>query len=488
MEPFIPLAIAIVAVIATLFIIAYAHYTKFEKIKQLSGTDAGISVAVEAHQLDTLNWDASWYRHSADFIKTERDEELDTNVPYYLMMEDIHRHMQKIKFKKVRSSTEQYDDANEIWVGELFKTHVSVRLQYSSTHESFVEWEPQKDKGYYLCSMQVVNPTPEACAEFLLTKFQTDYRRAYREKQQVTESTSVYEFVVNPFDNTYNFRRRNTQQLFKYGRVLVECPKMFKHVEWEFDGEKQEGFDGEAVARLIEYCAVNSPRVNGGILFGKPGTGKTSFLNALAFMLGKNSDLKVILVSGPTMSDPVKMTALATRLADEKEKGANPVIMINEGDSLMRIDQNGKKTPISEILMNLMDLYPCYISCNCEKDEIHEAFYREGRGSFLFYVGNMNQEQLVPVNDYIKKVAEEEESLVFIHKQFNSTPTLAQLFSQLKPAGWEEFKAKLKSNFAVKAVIEPVGTETPSLQVAHQQFQSAKDKLQKFRNKNKGNF
>ena len=486
MEPFIPLALAIVAVIVVLFIIAYAHYTKFEKIKQLSGTDAGISVAVEAHQLNTLSWDASSYRHSADFIWTERDEELDTNVPYYLMMEDIHRHLEKLKFKKVRSAIEQYDDSYEVWVGELFKTHVSLRLQYNSTYESFVDWEPQKDKGYYLNSLQVVNPSPEACAELLMSKFQANYRRAYREKQQVTESTSVYEFVVNPFDNTYNLRRRNTQQLFKYGRVLVECPKMFKHVEWEFDGEKQEGFDGEAVARLIEYCAVNSPRVNGGILFGKPGTGKTSFLNALAFMLGKNSDLKVILVSGPTMSDPVKMTALATRLADEKEKGANPVIMINEGDSLMKLDENGEKTAISEILMDLMDKYPCYISCNREKSKIHEAFYREGRGSFLFYVGSLTEAQVEPVNTYVQKIAEEEESLVFIKKQFDSAPTLAQLFSQLKPTGWEEFKAKLKGNFTVKAASEPVA-EIPSLAVAHQQHQTAMNNLKKFRNKNRKN-
>jgi hypothetical protein len=481
------IALGVVMLLSIIMIVMYAHYIRTEKIKQLSGTETGLSVAVEANQLDTLTWDASVYRHNTDFIKSEHDEELDTNVPYYLMMEDIHKHMEKLKFKKVRSSTEQYDDANEIWAGELFRTHVSVRLQYSCTHESFVDWEPQKDKGYYLCNIQVVNPSPEACAEALLSKFQTDYRRAHREKQQVSESTSVYEFVVNPFDSTYNLRRRSTQMLFKYGRVFSECAEMFKHIQWEFDGEVQEGFDGKEVADLISYCARRSPRVNGGILFGKPGTGKTSFLNALAFMLGKSSELKVIMVSGPTMADPVKMTALATRLADEKEKGTNPVIMINEGDSLMRIDQNGKKTPISEILMNLMDLYPCYISCNCEKDEIHEAFYREGRGSFLFYVGNMNQDQLVPVNAYIKKVAEEEESLVFIHKQFNPTPTLAQLFSQLKPAGWEEFKAKLKGNFAVKAVSEAVA-EVPSLEIGYQQHQVGKNNLQKFRNRNKGKF
>lgn len=444
-------------------IVAYSHYNKTEKIKQLSGTNADISIAVEAHQLETLTWDASSYRHNADFIKSERDEELDTNVPFYLMMEDVHKHMEKLKFKKVRSAIEQYDDGYEVWIGELFKTHVSVRLQYGSTHESFVDWEPQKDKGYYLNSLQVVNPSPEACAELLMSKFQTDYRRAYREKQQVSETTSVYEFVVNPFDNTYNLRRRNTQQLFKYGRVLIECPEMFKHIDWEFDGEKQEGFDGEAVARLIEYCAVNSPRVNGGILFGKPGTGKTSFLNALAFMLGKNSQLKVILVSGPTMSDPIKMTALATRLADLKEKGENPVIMINEGDSLMKLDENGEKTAISEILMDLMDKYPCYISCNREKSKIHEAFYREGRGSFLFYVGSLTETQIEPVNTYVQKIAEEEESLVFIKKHFDSAPTLAQLFSQLKPTGWEEFKAKLKGNFSsVKsASSQPTATEAP---------------------------
>lgn len=478
------IALGVVILLTLVMIIMYAHYIRTEKIKQLSGTDVSLSVAVEANQLSTLTWDANAYRHNANFIKTERDEELDCQVPSYLMMEDIHKHMEKLTFKKVRSNIEQYDDASEVWVGELFKTHVSVRLQYSSTYEGFVDWEPAKDKRYYLCSLQVVNASPEACAELLLTKFQTDYRRAIREKQKVSKSTSVYEFVVNPFDSTYNLRSRSTQQLFKYGRVLTECTPMFEHIQWEFDGEKQENFDGKAVADLISYVARRSPRVNGGILFGKPGTGKTSFLNALAFMLGKSSELKVIMVSGPTMADPVKMTALATRLADEKEKGANPVIMINEGDSLMRIDQNGHKTPISEILMNLMDLYPCYISCNCEKNEIHEAFYREGRGSFLFYVGNLTESQIVPVNNYIKKVAEEEESLVFIYKKFDSTPTLAQLFSQLKPAGWEEFKANLKKEFSsVKAEEVPLSTG-PSLAVAQQQFQTAKDKLKKFRNRN----
>lgn len=486
MELFIPAAI-VVGLFAILFIVTYLNYVKLEKIKQLSGTNNDLSTAVEAHQLDTLTWDANVYRHNYDFIKTEFDPEIDGFMPYYLMMEDVHVHMDKLGFKKVRSLKDQGDDTYELWIGTLPKKgHVSLKLTYSNTHEAFVGWEPKEDNSFYLHALQVVNPEPESVAKLLMDKFSDNWRKAIREKQKVSESTSVYEFVVSPFDSTYNFRRRSTQLLFKYGRVLTECPALFKHIEWEFDGERQEFFDGKAVAELISYCAQNSPRVNGGILFGKPGTGKTSFLNALAFMLGKQSDLKVILVSGPTMADPAKMTALSTKLADEKENGSNPVLMINEGDSLMRVDRDGKKTAISEILMDLMDKYPSFISCNCEKSEIHEAFYREGRGSFLFYVGSLKDSQIEPVNDFIRHVAEEEESLIFIEKQYTSAPTLAQLFSQLKPAGWEEFKAKLKGTFAVKAEV-PAIVENATLTHKQQQHQMTKTNLQKFRNKNRRN-
>ncbi len=476
MEILIP-ALIVVGLLLTLGIfLAYSHYIKTEKIKQLSGTNTDLTTAVEAHQLDTLTWNANAYRHSADFLKSERDDELDTNVPYYLMMEDVHKHMSKLKFKKVRSYVDQYDDGYELWVGELFKTHVSVRLQYGCTHEGFVDWEPQKNKQFYLIGLQVVHPNPEKCAELLMDKFKTSYRRAVREKQKVSETTSVYEFAINPIDQSYFLRRRNTRELFKYGRVFSECPEMFSHIKWTFDGEEMDGFDGKLVAEQITFSALKSPRVNGGILFGAPGTGKTSFLNGLAFMLGKNSGLKVILVNGSTMDNPVKMTALATSLANEVEAGNRPVILINEGDSLLALDKDGEKTTASQILMGLMDNYPVYLSCNKDKSKIHEAFYREGRGSFLFYVGNLTESQIEPVNAYVKQIADEEESLIFMEKKFDSAPTLAQLFSQLKLEGWEEFKAKLKGNFAVKVVNELATepSESEAVKVAVKKFNGMK--------------
>lgn len=486
MEIMIPTLIVVGLLLIIGIFLAYSHYNRTEKIKLVKGTSTDLNTGVTIQQMETLDWKTNVYQHNSDLIKTEFDTELGAYVPEYLMLEDIESTLKASGFKCDRSYTDQYDDVGQLWSGVFNKEHTVLRLSFQSISEDFVGWKPKEDKTFYLNQLQVVHSNPAEVANALMEKFANQYRKVVREKQTIDESTSVYEFTVSSFNGTYDLRRRNTQQLFQYGRVLSECPEMFKHIKWQFDGEKQEGFNGLAVAEMIEYCCVNSPRVNGGILFGKPGTGKTSFLNSLAFILGKNSDLQVILVSGPTMSDAAKMTALATKLAHEKDRDNNPVIIINEADSLLRLGSNGKKTPISEILMDLMDKYPCFLSCNCEKEEIHEAFYREGRGSFLFYVGNIMSDQLAPINTYVQKVAEEEESLMFIPKQFDSTPTLAQLFSQLKPAGWEEFKAKLKGNFSsVKAKETSVTVEAPSLAVSHQQHQTAKNNLQKFRSRNK---
>jgi hypothetical protein len=350
---------------------------------------------------------------------------------YYALHEPLVKFLKSKKFKEVRTLDERgHLDSN--WQGKLGKHPVTVYFQAGETGRKF-ELYLHHDRIMKVGDIKIYVPQEirELGAKFKQEMVDAIMARATWEPEIVSRETTVYS-LINERDGL-GLTQMATSSLFKFGRVITECPPMFSlNVKASFNGTKIEKFNLKGVAEFVCLALTKTDSPLSGIFFGAPGLGKSSLADALAWYAGRDPRLMVIRVNGPAIADANQTATLLTLIKSENERGRKPVIIIDEADSHLELTSTGGKSEKAAALMSLMNEVSVFATCNKEENQIHPAFLREGRGNLQIHLNPLEPSQLPVINDYIKKRAEGDKELIFTPWVGKGIPTLAQLWAQLQ--------------------------------------------------------
>jgi len=432
MDYSILLAIALpLCVIAVIFILAYLYYMNYERGTFI--TSSYVDNESMPRQLDLQGHDPNiaCIVLSNQLWKTE---ELGGKTrEYYGLYEPLVKFLKQKKFKEVRTLDERGNiDAN--WQGKLGKHPVTIYVQAGETSTKF-DLYLHHERVMKLGDLKIYAPQEikEAAKKFSGEMIEACSAIAKWEPEVVSKETTVFS-LVNDSTGSLGLAHTPTSSLFKYGRIIHECPAMFSlNVKASYNGVDLKTFPLKGACEFIKDTLIDTDAPVSGILFGEPGLGKSSILDALAWYLGRNPKLMVIRVNGPAIADAAKTATLMTLINKENERGRKPVILIDELDDHLAITNDvGGKSGKGAALMSLQNGITVIGTCNLSKAQIHTAFLREGRGNFQIHLNPLDPSQVPTISAYIKSRAEKDEKLVFTPWVGKGIPTLAQLWAQLQ--------------------------------------------------------
>lgn len=462
MDYSILLAIALpLCVIAVIFILAYLYYMQYERGTFITSTY--VDSESMPRQLDLQGHDPNiaCIVLSNQLWKTE---ELGGKTrEYYVLYEPLVKFLKQKKFKEVRTLDERGNiDAN--WQGRLGKHPVTIYVQAGETSVKFDLYHERMKKVNDL-KIYAPQEIKEAAKTFGNEMLVACLSLAKWEPEVVSKETTVYSLINDPGSNALGLTRVATSSLFKFGRIIPECPVMFSlNVKANYNGVALKKFNLRGVAEFICNTLVETDSPVSGVFFGAPGLGKSSLTDAIAWYAGRDPRLMVIRVNGPAVADARQTATLLTLIKNENERGRKPVIFMDEADSHLELTNDGGKSERAAALMSLMNEVSVFTTCNKEEDQIHPAFLREGRGNLQVHLNQLEESQLPIINAYIKQRAAKDEKLVFTPWVGKGIPTLAQLWSQLQHksitnmlAGkWAELESVVADEHAADDVISEV--------------------------------
>lgn len=273
-------------------------------------------------------------------------------------------------------------------------------------------------------------------------------------KKTVVETTRVHRLENSDYGNGLEITPMDTKTLYKFGEVLSDCPEMFgDNFDMRYNNRKLP-FNGKQTFEFLTGAYKSCPEQNfSAILFGKTGTGKSSYLNALAFHLGKDYTNFVVMVDGAQLTDATKNASLLTMLRKRRDFGSRVIVLIDEADNMLRT-VDGKKTTESAAIMSLQNDVSVIFTCNLEESEIHEAFLRTGRGDVLIHIGELSEPQKVAISNYIERKAKGTKNMEFHRKEIR---VLSDAWAQLQPRGLED-----KIEEVIKAISKGDPVPAPS--------------------------
>lgn len=388
---------------------------------------------------------------------------------YYGLYEPLVKFLKQKKFKEVRTLDERGNiDAN--WQGKLGKHPVTIYVQAGETGTKF-DLYLHHERVMKVGDLKIYVPQEikEAAKTFGNEMLVACLSIAKWEPEVVSKETNVFS-LVNDSTGSLGLAHTPTSSLFKYGRIVHECPAMFSlNVKASYNGVDLKTFPLKGACEFIKDTLIDTDAPVSGILFGEPGLGKSSILDALAWYLGRNPKLMVIRVNGPAIADAAKTATLTTLINQENDRGRKPVILIDELDDHFAITNDvGGKSGKGAALMSLQNGITVIGTCNLSKDQIHPAFLREMRGNFQIHLNTLDPSQVPIISAYIKSRAEKDEKLVFTPWVGKGIPTLAQLWAQLQHrsiinmlAGkWAELESVVADEHAADDVVsEPTDND-----------------------------
>jgi len=352
---------------------------------------------------------------------------------YYGLYEPLVKFLKQKKFKEVRTLDERGNiDAN--WQGKLGKHPITVYVQAGETGTKF-DLYLHHERLMKVGDLKIYAPQEikEAAKKFGNEMIEACSAIAKWEPEIVSKETNVYSLINDPGSNSLGLTRVATSSLFKYGRIIHECPSMFSlNVKASYNGAALRKFNLRGVAGFICDTLTETDAPVSGIFFGAPGLGKSSLTDALAWYAGRDPRLMVIRVNGPAITDARQTATLLTLIKNENERGRKPVIIIDETDSHLELTPTGGKSERAAALMSLMNEVSVLCTCNLQEDQIHPAFLREMRGNFQIHLNPLDPKQIPIISDYIESRTKENDKLVFTPWAGKGIPTLAQLWSQLQ--------------------------------------------------------
>ena len=479
MDYSILLAIALpLCIIAVIFILGYLYYMNYERGSFI--TSSYVDSESMPRQLDLQGHDPNiaCLVLSNQLWKTE---ELGGKTrEYYGLYEPLVKFLKQKKFKEVRTLDERGNiDAN--WQGKLGKHPVTIYVQAGETSTKF-DLYLHHERVMKVGDLKVYAPQEikELAKKFGSEMIEACSAIAKWEPEIVSKETNVYSLINDPGSNSLGLTRVATSSLFKYGRIIHECPSMFSlNVKASYNGAALGKFNLRGVAGFICDTLTETDAPVSGIFFGAPGLGKSSLTDALAWYAGRDPRLMVIRVNGPAIADARQTATLVTLIKNENDRGRKPVIIIDETDSHLELTANGGKSERAAALMSLMNEVSVLCTCNLEENQIHPAFLREMRGNFQIHLNSLDPKQVPIISNYIKNRVKENDKLVFTPWVGKGVPTLAQLWSQLQHksitnmlAGkWAELESVVTDEHAADELIsEPadndwdkVSTESPEV-------------------------
>lgn len=156
-----------------------------------------------------------------------------------------------------------------------------------------------------------------------------------------------------------------------------------------------------------------------GLLFGGPGTGKTSLLRAICYYLSKfNPAVNVILTDANTLfkgSDTAFQEFLAQETSRYNEEvklfgeGTPTIILLDELDSVIQASPDGHKTVANSQIAQLMDGVASQSSgirilgtVNLPKNEIRPEILRSNRTHLLVEFHPLSNDEALSVAEYVK--------------------------------------------------------------------------------------
>ena len=156
-----------------------------------------------------------------------------------------------------------------------------------------------------------------------------------------------------------------------------------------------------------------------GLLFGGPGTGKTSLLRAICYYLSKfNPAVNVILTDANTLfggSDTAFQEFLAQETARYNEEvklfgeGTPTIILLDELDAVIQASPDGHKTVANSQIAQLMDGVASQSSgirilgtVNLPKSEIRSEILRSNRTHLLVEFHSLSNNEALSVAEYVK--------------------------------------------------------------------------------------
>jgi len=394
---------------------SYVDSESMPRQLDLQGHDPNIACLVLSNQL----WTTS--------------EEGGKTREHYGLYEPLVKFLKQKKFKEVRTLDERGNiDSN--WQGKLGKHPVTIYVQAGETSAKF-DLYLHHERVMKVGDLKIYAPQEikEAAKKFGNEMIEACMSIAKWEPEIVSKETNVYSLINDPGSNSLGLTRVATSSLFKYGRIIHECPSMFSlNVKASYNGAALRKFNLKGVAGFICDTLTETDAPVSGIFFGAPGLGKSSLTDALAWYAGRDHRLMVIRVNGPAIADARQTATLMTLIKNENERGRKPVIIIDETDSHLELTANGGKSERAAALMSLMNEVSVLCTCNLQENEIHPAFLREGRGNLQVHLNPLESSQLPVINAYIQKRAEASDKLVFTPWIGKGIPTLAQLWAQLQ--------------------------------------------------------
>lgn len=394
---------------------SYVDSESMPRQLDLQGHDPNIACIVLSNQL----WSSA--------------EEGGKNREYYALHEPLVKFLKQKKFKEVRTLDERGNiDSN--WQGKLGKHPVTIYVQAGETGTKF-DLYLHHERVMKVNDLKIYAPQEikEIAKKFGNEMIEASMSIAKWEPEVVSKETTVYSLINDPGSNALGLTRVATSSLFKYGRIIPECPVMFSlNVKANYNGIALKKFNLKGVAEFICNTLIETDSPVSGVFFGAPGLGKSSLTDAIAWYAGRDPRLMVIRVNGPAIADARQTATLLTLIKNENERGRKPVIFMDEADSHLELTPDGGKSERAAALMSLMNEVSVFTTCNKEEAQIHPAFLREGRGNLQVHLNPLDESQLPVINAYIQKRAESDSRLVFTPWVGKGIPTLAQLWAQLQ--------------------------------------------------------
>ena len=191
-----------------------------------------------------------------------------------------------------------------------------------------------------------------------------------------------------------------------------------------------------------------------GLLFGGPGTGKTSLLRAICYYLSRfNPAVNVILTDANTLfggSDTAFQEFLAQETARYNEEvklfgeGTPTIILLDELDAVIQASSDGHKTVANSQIAQLMDGVSSQSSgirilgtVNLPKNEIRPEILRSNRTHLLVEFHPLSSDEALSVAKYVK--ANLDKGFTFDQEKFDALVkgqiTLADIYGCSLPQG-----------------------------------------------------